>query len=140
MVARACVSPCQCVTERRVSYGLPGRWLSLDMLTRQLLTVDTVYFSTSTQKWLLNMLESANTGNTIEYVVVVGYYPVVSNGQHGDLMYNTPLHAMLTAHKVSAYISSADHSLQHIQQDGTDFFVTGAWRVELNSPPLSESY
>ncbi len=92
----------------------------------QVITVDTVHFTKATQQWLQRQLQSANRGSLFSsWVLVVGYYPIVSDGKHGDAMLNTNLLQILTHYSVTAYVSGADHNLQHIEQYGMHHFVSG---------------
>ena len=91
----------------------------------QMLFLDTDNFTSMQEEWLEDRLRA---GAESEYAVVVGHHPVYSGGTHGNVMEGTPLHEMLTRHKVSAYICGHDHNLQELQRAGepTRHFVTGA--------------
>ena len=107
----------------------------------QVITVDTVHFTTATQRWLQSAIISANhnihrvDGSPVlaSWVIVVGYYPVVSDGKHGDAMANTNLLTILSHFGVTAYVSGADRNLQHIEQHGFHHFVAGASQSSTSS-------
>lgn len=102
------------------------------MAAFQIISVDTVHFTTATQRWLQSAITGANHNThsgalpLASWVIVVGYYPIVSDGKHGDAMANTNLLTILTHYGVTAYVSGADRNLQHIEQHGLHHFVAGA--------------
>jgi hypothetical protein len=49
-----------------------------------------------------------------DYTIVVGHYPVYSDGPSGDVMAVTALPALLKEYGASVYISGHDESLQHL--------------------------
>lgn len=70
--------------------------------------------------------------------VVVGHYPVFSNGYHGntdELVQN--LLPILKKHKVDFYISGHDHDLEFMRREDIHFLVSGA---SCSSTPVSHSH
>ncbi len=67
---------------------------------------------------LLNVRVVLGPHSDSQWVFVFGHYPVVSGGEGGDVMLPTALNELLERYRVSAYISSHDHSLQHLVYNG----------------------
>ncbi len=64
-----------------------------------------------------------------KYVVVTGHHPmwVSSTTEERSVSpYTNDFHPILVAHGVHAYLSGHDHTMQHHQMDGVDYFVAGA--------------
>ena len=71
-------------------------------------------------------LESTLKHSSATWKIVVGHYPILSGGEHG----NTPelvnyLKPLLEKYKVSTYISGHDHSLQVIKNNNVVYLVNG---------------
>jgi len=73
-------------------------------------------------RWLDNALEKSD----LTWRVVVGHYPVFSNGHHGnnDEMI-TNLLPILHRHRVDIYACGHDHSIAHFKREETQFFLSG---------------
>jgi tartrate-resistant acid phosphatase type 5 len=76
----------------------------------QVIVIDTVHFTSKQQVWLEQTL--ANSPG--DYTIVVGHYPVYSDGPSGDVLAVTALPDLLKQYGVSVYISGHDESLQHL--------------------------
>lgn len=74
-------------------------------------------------RWLDSVLVHAPE----TWKIVIGHHPIYSVGPHGnepDLI--SQLLPILTKNHVQAYLCGHSHDLQHIQQAGIDYVVTGA--------------
>lgn len=75
----------------------------------------------------LRWLDSKLSESTLPWRVVVGHYPVFSNGHHGStremLEHVLPI---LRHHKVDFYLSGHDHDMECIEVDDTHYLVSGA--------------
>jgi len=61
------------------------------------------------------------------WLIVSGHYPVYSAGSQGDVSeLMTYLLPLLQQYKVHAYLCGHDHISEHLQMDGTEYFVVGA--------------
>jgi hypothetical protein len=61
------------------------------------------------------------------WLVVLGHYPLLSQGEHGDsLELCASLLPLFKAAGVDLYLSGHDHSLQHAEFQNTHFVVSGA--------------
>eukprot|EP00177_Eucheuma_denticulatum_P005864 GFKZ01010686.1.p1 GENE.GFKZ01010686.1~~GFKZ01010686.1.p1 ORF type:complete len:393 (-),score=64.53 GFKZ01010686.1:2508-3686(-) len=64
--------------------------------------------------------------------IVFGHHPFFSSAEHGldEASQRRQLHTILMPifreHKVAAYIGGHEHSLEHHEKDGVNFFVSGA--------------
>lgn len=77
---------------------------------------------TEQYRWLENKLKNSMS----TWKVVVGHYPIFSNGHHG----NTPelvsdLLPLLKKYDVDFYISGHDHDLEFIRRENMNFIVSG---------------
>ncbi|MCY7350353.1 MAG: tartrate-resistant acid phosphatase type 5 family protein [Cytophagaceae bacterium] len=75
----------------------------------------------------LRWADSVLTASRATWKIVLGHHPIYSAGFHGD----TPdlkrlLLPILKKHKVTAYLCGHEHDLQHIEQEGIHFVVSGA--------------
>lgn len=85
-------------------------------------------------KWLERNLEKS----TATWKVVVGHYPVFSNGHHGsnnDLI--TDLLPIMKRHGVDFYLSGHDHDLEFMRKEDINFIVSG---TGCSSNPVSLSH
>jgi len=79
-------------------------------------------------QWLTKVLSES----TSKWKIVCGHYPIYSNGPHQtSLQLGSILLPLLQQYKVDCYISGHDHNLQHIEQHGIHFLISGS---------LSDSY
>jgi hypothetical protein len=61
------------------------------------------------------------------WMIVVGHYPIVSAGDHGDVEeMKSNLLPLLLKYKVHAYFCGHDHVSEHLEYDGLHNFVVGA--------------
>ena len=61
------------------------------------------------------------------WLLVMGHYQIFSAGEKGDnYELVTYLQPMLKYYGVHAYFCGHDHIMEHLQYDGTEYFVTGA--------------
>lgn len=83
--------------------------------------LDTLNFSRPQQDWLeqnlyrLNELSVDHPSIAPQYVLVVGNYPVLSDGPGGDIMSATVLSELFETYGITAYISGFDANLQHLK-------------------------
>jgi len=85
-------------------------------------------------RWLERNLEKS----TSTWKIVVGHYPVFSNGHHGntdDLVQD--LFPILKKHKVDFYVCGHDHDLEFMRKDDINFIVSG---TGCSSNPVSLSH
>jgi 3',5'-cyclic AMP phosphodiesterase CpdA len=74
----------------------------------------------------LAWIEDTLKQSTAQWLFVGGHYPVYSGGEHG----NTPeldkdLLPLLEKYKVDAYLCGHDHTMQHLQSNSVEYFVSG---------------
>lgn len=75
----------------------------------------------------ITYIEDQLKNNKDDYVFVAGHFPVWSVAEHGPTQCLLDhLKPMLQKYKVSAYMCGHDHNLQHINDDGVEYFVSGA--------------
>lgn len=73
-------------------------------------------------QWIEDTLSSSNA----EWLFVAGHYPVFSGGEHGNTdELQQDLRPLLEKYNVDAYLCGHDHTLQHLQSTGVDYFVSG---------------
>lgn len=96
-----------------------------------------LYFSSLDQRqyaWLDEKLGQSQ----MTWKVVVGHYPIFSNGYHGntdELVHH--LLPILKKHKVDFYLSGHDHDLEFMRRDDIHFLVCG---TGCSSTPVSHSH
>lgn len=74
----------------------------------------------------LAWLDHGLKNSSMRWKMVVGHYPVFSDGAHGDnpeLLRD--LLPLLTKHRVDFYLSGHDHHLAHLNEGETQFLVSG---------------
>lgn len=75
----------------------------------------------------LQWLEQVLASSTADWLVVAGHYPVYSAGEHGNTAeLLTDVLPLLKKYDVDAYICGHDHTMQHLQDSGVHFFLSGA--------------
>jgi len=77
----------------------------------------------------------------MRWKMVVGHYPVFSNGHHGDnpeLIRD--LWPLLQKHRVDFYLSGHDHHLAHMNEGETQFLVSGMGCRYIPPKIISRSY
>lgn len=85
--------------------------------------------------WLDSLLSASKD----RWVIVVGHHPIYSaapkHGNTPELIYN--ILPVLERHHVPVYVCGHDHVLQHLSDNGMDFFVCGggAEHREVNKRP-----
>ena len=74
--------------------------------------------------WLASQLSSCKS----TWIVVAGHHPIYAIGEHGPTPELQNLKPLLKAAGVAFYAAAHDHSLQHINGDGTgvEYVVSGA--------------
>ena len=75
----------------------------------------------------LRWADSVLTASRATWKIALGHHPIYSAGFHGD----TPelrrlLLPILKKHQVAAYLCGHEHDLQHLEQEGIHFIVSGA--------------
>jgi tartrate-resistant acid phosphatase type 5 len=104
----------------------------------QIVFIDTAWFAPNESKRThisnqpakykeqLNWLKQQLSSSKATYLIVAGHYPVFSVGEHGDCADNAnAVQSLLEQYKVDAYLSGHDHTLQHLSNNGVEFFVSG---------------
>lgn len=100
--------------------------------------IDTIWFapneskktkvSNQKQKYQeqLSWLQQSLQSSTSNWLIVVGHYPVFSVGEHGDCADNAvAIQNLLEKHQVDLYLCGHDHTMQHLQNNGIDYYVNG---------------
>jgi len=73
--------------------------------------------------WLTNTLSNS----TADWLFVAGHYPVYSGGEHGDTQELLQvLDPLLQQYNVDAYFNGHDHTLQHLQANSINYYVSGS--------------
>lgn len=88
----------------------------------------------SQYRWLKQKLATCQC----DWKVVVGHYPVFSNGHHGntdELLHD--LLPLLKEYKVDFYISGHDHDMEFMRKDDINFIVSG---TGCSSNPIEYSH
>lgn len=135
-------------TQRSTRWYFPSEWYTETLnlpktnVTVQFIFFDTVVFtgrwpkehkqpigatdpikSDKQYEWIKKTLENSKA----DWIFVVGHYPVWSIAEHGPtqnlVSYLKPL---LEEHKVAGYFNGHDHNLQHLEQNGVDYYLSGA--------------
>jgi acid phosphatase len=88
-------------------------------------------------KWLDNGLACS----TMRWKIVVGHYPIFSNGHHGDNpeLYKNLL-PILERHRVDFYMCGHDHHLAHLNHGDTQFLISGTGCRHMSPISLPPSY
>eukprot|EP00128_Syssomonas_multiformis_P015510 Colp12_sorted_trinity150504_noHs@12052 len=74
-------------------------------------------------RWLHSELESTKAS----WLVVIGHHPVLSGGENGDTpLLRKRLQPMLQDARADIYLCGHDHTLQHLNDGGVDYFVSGS--------------
>lgn len=78
--------------------------------------------------------------NLSGFLAVAGHYPVFSGGEHG----NTPelqdqVLPLLERYKVDAYLCGHDHTLQHLENGGVHYLVSGSGALDGEYHALPQS-
>ena len=82
--------------------------------------------------WLVSLLQRRGVHGSesqAHYVVVTGHHPMwvsSANEERTVSPFTNDFHPILVQHQVHAYLSGHDHTMQHHQMDGIDYFVAGA--------------
>lgn len=86
---------------------------------------DRYYSDTDHQQY--QWLEKSLAASTCTWKVVIGHYPVFSNGIHGNTQeLVTNLLPLLKKYHVDFYLSGHDHDLEFLRRDDINFIVSGA--------------
>lgn len=87
------------------------------------------------EKSQLRWLDSGLQHSKAKWKIVVGHYPIISNGSHEiSIETKEKILPLLDKHKVDIYASGHDHNLQLIKNNDTHYVVTGALSY-FNVPP-----
>ena len=73
----------------------------------------------------LEWLERALSSSTSTWKIVIGHYPIFSNGVHGNTEELYPLAEMFKKYKVNLYVSGHDHNICHREDGGVHHIVSG---------------
>lgn len=82
------------------------------------------------------------SGTEFEWLIVVGHYPLFSNGENGDLpVIQQALQTLFEKYQIDLYLSGHDHTLQHIRNKGIEYVVSGngALNGHLRTVTVAES-
>lgn len=84
--------------------------------------------STKQKKWLEKTLSDKSPN--IKWKIVVGHHPVYTGGGRTEA-YDTRavrqiLQPIFDKYKVDVYLAGHEHSLQHIQKNNTNYFISGS--------------
>mmetsp|Transcript_553 Transcript_553/g.1439 ORF Transcript_553/g.1439 Transcript_553/m.1439 type:complete len:456 (-) Transcript_553:172-1539(-) len=78
-------------------------------------------------KLQLEWFEHALNTSTADWLIVAGHYPVFSGGEHGNTQeLQEQVLPLLQKYKVDAYLAGHDHTLQHLEDGGVNYFVSGS--------------
>lgn len=96
--------------------------------TLQLVFIDTVLLAdASTNQDQLTWINSTLSTSTADWLMVVGHFPVYSGGEHGSTdELQSDVQPLLEQFGVDNYIAGHDHTLQHLQQNKVNYYVSGA--------------
>lgn len=87
----------------------------------------------------LRWLEMQLRYSKAKWKIVLGHYPVVSNGLHEpSLELERKLKPLLQKYRVDLYASGHDHNIQVLQEGHTHFLVSGALSY-FNVPPVNHA-
>jgi len=71
-------------------------------------------------------IEQTLKASKAEWLFVAGHYPIYSGGEHGNTKeLDENLMPLLEKYKVDAYLCGHDHTLQHLQSNGVEYYVSG---------------
>lgn len=79
-------------------------------------------------KWLEHTLSTARASSSqIKWIIVLGHYPVISDGVYGDSVeLRSVLKPLFRKYSVNLYISGHEHNFQHLTEDGITYIVCGS--------------
>jgi len=86
----------------------------------------------------LDWLEETLAGSTADWLIVMGHYPVYSGGEHGTtISLANEVAPLLEKYNVDAYLCGHDHTQQHIENAGVQYYVSGAGALRGSVKPIS---
>jgi len=86
--------------------------------------------------WVKNVL----VNSTADWLFVGGHYPVYSGGEHGDTKcLKKHLNPMLREANVDAYFSGHDHTAQHLQSHGVNYWLSGSAAKKGTYSPVKQT-
>lgn len=104
-------------------WRFPSLYYNITTPTLDLVFLDTVIFTDEQLKWLVSHFQNTESVTTR---IVFGHYPVWSVGMHGPTPHLIKyLKPVLEKYTVLAYFSGHDHNIQHLENNGINYFVTG---------------
>eukprot|EP00475_Leptophrys_vorax_P035530 TRINITY_DN585_c0_g2_i1.p1 TRINITY_DN585_c0_g2~~TRINITY_DN585_c0_g2_i1.p1 ORF type:complete len:326 (-),score=92.32 TRINITY_DN585_c0_g2_i1:201-1148(-) len=123
-------------------WKMPGHYFSTnytgDTWSVKFVYIDTIWFGPSVAKhtkithpdkkyqeqydWLKAELQS---GADFDWLIVVGHYPLFSDGDGDDKTMRDAMQDLLEKYEVDAYISGHDHSMQHLSHNKVQYFISG---------------
>jgi len=78
--------------------------------------------------------------STADWLFVAGHYPCYSGGEHGsDSGLDQKLVPLLESYHVDAYFSGHDHTVQHLQSNQIDYYVSGSGSKTGEYTPIPQS-
>jgi len=85
-------------------------------------------------------LNTSLAASTADWTIACGHYPIYSGGEHGtQITLVERLEPLLQAASLDVYINGHDHTLQHLQNNGLNFFVSGGGTYRGYYTPQSQS-
>ena len=86
----------------------------------------------------LDWIEATLMESSADWLIVLGHYPVFSGGEHGSTMsLVNQVRPMLEKYQVDAYLCGHDHTQQHIENAGVQYYVSGAGALRGSVKPIS---
>jgi len=88
----------------------------------------------------LRWLEETLAASTADVLIVAGHFPVLSGGEHGSTQsLLAAVQPLLEKYGVDAYLSGHDHTLQHLEAGGVQYYVSGNACLRGAVRPLPET-
>ncbi|KAJ1476210.1 Metallo-dependent phosphatase-like protein [Baffinella frigidus] len=88
----------------------------------------------------LRWLEETLAASTADFLIVAGHYPILSGGEHGSTpSLQTTVKPLLEKYGVDAYLAGHDHTLQHLESNGVQYYVSGGGALRGAVKPLPET-
>lgn len=77
--------------------------------------------------WLVNQLELSHHNSLVHWRIVVGHYPLLSGGEHGNTNeLIDSIQSILYKYNIDFYLCGHDHTLQHLaDQHNFNYYISG---------------
>eukprot|EP00753_Platysulcus_tardus_P022619 PLAT9822.1.p2 GENE.PLAT9822.1~~PLAT9822.1.p2 ORF type:complete len:331 (+),score=178.94 PLAT9822.1:44-994(+) len=89
---------------------------------------------------MLQWLEETLAASSADWRIVMGHFPVYSAGEHGNTFeLQEQVKPLLEKYGVDAYLCGHDHTLQHLESESVQYFVSGGGAKLGEVHPIAQS-